>query len=42
VLDATERLLAQRPFSELSVNDIIAEAGISRTSFYAHFDGAWR
>ena len=38
VLDATERLLAQRPFSELSVNDIIDEAGISRTSFYAHFD----
>jgi len=38
VLDATERLLARRPFSELSVNDVIAEAGISRTSFYAHFD----
>jgi TetR/AcrR family transcriptional regulator, ethionamide resistance regulator len=38
VLDATERLLAQRPFSELSVNDLIDEAGISRTSFYAHFD----
>ena len=38
VLDATERLNAQRPFSELSVNDIIDEAGISRTSFYAHFD----
>src|ERR1700761_1249289 len=38
VLDATERLLAQRPFSELSVNDVIDEAGISRTSFYAHFD----
>ncbi len=38
VLDATERLLRQRPFSELSVNDIIDEARISRTSFYAHFD----
>jgi TetR/AcrR family transcriptional regulator, ethionamide resistance regulator len=38
VLDATERLLAERPFSELSVNDIIDEAGTSRTSFYAHFD----
>jgi TetR/AcrR family transcriptional regulator, ethionamide resistance regulator len=38
VLDATERLLARRPFSELSVNDVIDEAGISRTSFYAHFD----
>ena len=33
VLDATER-----PFSELSVNDVLQEAGISRTSFYAHFD----
>jgi TetR/AcrR family transcriptional regulator, ethionamide resistance regulator len=38
VLDATERLLDRRPFSELSVNDVIDEAGISRTSFYAHFD----
>ena len=38
VLDATERLLAQRPFSQLSVNDVIDEAGISRTSFYAYFD----
>ncbi len=38
VLDATERLLARRPFSELSVSDILAEAGVSRTSFYAHFD----
>jgi TetR/AcrR family transcriptional regulator, ethionamide resistance regulator len=38
VLDATERLLAQRPFSELSVNDILEEAGVSRTSFYAYFD----
>lgn len=38
VLDATERLLEERPFSELSVSDMIAAAGISRTSFYAHFD----
>jgi AcrR family transcriptional regulator len=38
VLDATERLLGRRRFSELSVNDVIDEAGISRTSFYAHFD----
>jgi TetR/AcrR family transcriptional regulator, ethionamide resistance regulator len=38
VLDATERLLARRPFSELSVNDVIDEAGVSRTSFYVYFD----
>jgi AcrR family transcriptional regulator len=37
VLAATEGLLAQRRFSELAVNDIIAAAGVSRTSFYAHF-----
>ena len=37
ILDALERLLRARPFSELAVNDIIAEAGVSRTSFYANF-----
>ena len=37
ILEATERLLRERPFSELSVADIIAAAGVSRTSFYAHF-----
>jgi AcrR family transcriptional regulator len=37
ILDATERLLERRRFSELAVSDIIAAAGVSRTSFYAHF-----
>ena len=37
ILDALERLLRERPFSELAVNDIIAEARVSRTSFYANF-----
>lgn len=37
ILDATESLLRERPFGQLSVNDIIAAAGVSRTSFYAHF-----
>jgi TetR/AcrR family transcriptional regulator, ethionamide resistance regulator len=37
VLAATEQLLQERSFGELSVADIIAAAGISRTSFYAHF-----
>lgn len=37
ILAATERLLVQRRLSELSVGDILTEAEISRTSFYAHF-----
>lgn len=37
ILDATERLLRERSFAELSVGDIIDAAGVSRTSFYAHF-----
>lgn len=37
ILAATERLLAARPLHRLSVNDIIAAAGISRSSFYAYF-----
>lgn len=37
ILSATERLLAQRPLNELSVADIVAAAGISRTSFYAYY-----
>jgi AcrR family transcriptional regulator len=37
ILAATERLLVARRLGELSVGDILAEAGISRTSFYAHF-----
>jgi AcrR family transcriptional regulator len=37
ILDATERILRERAFTELAVNDIIAAAGVSRTSFYAHF-----
>ncbi|HET9124915.1 MAG TPA: TetR/AcrR family transcriptional regulator [Solirubrobacteraceae bacterium] len=37
ILTATERLLRERPFGELAVSDIIDVAGVSRTSFYAHF-----
>jgi AcrR family transcriptional regulator len=37
ILAATEQLLRQRALHELSVADIIAAAGISRTSFYAYF-----
>ncbi len=38
ILAATERLLAERPLHELRVAEIIAAAGVSRSSFYAHFD----
>ncbi len=37
VCDATERLLAGRRFTELSVADILGEAGVSRASFYFYF-----
>jgi AcrR family transcriptional regulator len=37
ILAATEQLLREHPLSQLSVSDIIDAAGISRTSFYAHF-----
>lgn len=37
ILEATERLLRERPLHQLSVADIIDEAGVSRTSFYAYF-----
>ena len=37
ILEATERLLRERSFSELAVSDILEAAGVSRTSFYAHF-----
>src|SRR4051812_23832534 len=37
ILAATERLLAERRFDELSVADILAAAGVSRASFYFYF-----
>jgi AcrR family transcriptional regulator len=38
VLDAAERLLAECRLDELTVVDLIQEAGISRASFYVHFE----
>jgi len=38
ILAATEQLLGDQPLNQLSVADIIDAAGISRTSFYAHFN----
>lgn len=37
ILDALERLLASRSLSELDVEQISAEAGITRTRFYAYY-----
>lgn len=34
---AAERLMAERPFTQLSVADVLAEAGVSRASFYFYF-----
>jgi TetR/AcrR family transcriptional regulator, ethionamide resistance regulator len=39
ILGAAERLLRHRPYRELSVEEVMAEAGLSRTVFYRHFDG---
>jgi AcrR family transcriptional regulator len=38
ILDAAEGLLRERPYRELRVEDVMAEAGLSRTVFYRHFD----
>jgi TetR/AcrR family transcriptional regulator, ethionamide resistance regulator len=38
ILAAAERALRERPYRELSVEDVMAETGLSRTAFYRHFD----
>jgi AcrR family transcriptional regulator len=37
ILDALERLLASTPMSEIDVEQVAAEAGITRTRFYHYF-----
>jgi AcrR family transcriptional regulator len=37
ILAAARRLLVERPFSELTVDALMAEAGLKRTIFYRHF-----
>jgi AcrR family transcriptional regulator len=37
ILEATERLLSERMFRDLSIADVMAEAGASRTAFYRYF-----
>ena len=38
ILDATERLLESNVFEQLTVKEILREAGVSTGSFYARFD----
>ena len=37
ILDAARRLLLERPFAELTVDALMAEARLKRTVFYRHF-----
>ncbi|MEA2168956.1 MAG: hypothetical protein QOF76_2256 [Solirubrobacteraceae bacterium] len=39
ILNGAEKLLRDRPYRELSVDALMAEAGLARTVFYRHFDG---
>jgi len=36
-MDAVSRLLGQRRFHELTIDDVMQQAGLSRTVFYRHF-----
>jgi AcrR family transcriptional regulator len=38
ILAAARALLAERPFTELTVGAVMAEAGLARTVFYRHFE----
>jgi len=38
IVAAARTLLAERPFAELTVGALMAEAGLARTVFYRHFD----
>jgi len=37
ILDAAESLIEQRPFAEISVEDVMAATGLGRTAFYRYF-----
>ena len=38
ILDTLARLVADRPIGELTVGEITAEAGVTRSGFYFYFD----
>jgi AcrR family transcriptional regulator len=37
ILDATETLLQERPFNDLTIEDVMASTGLTRTAFYRYF-----
>ena len=37
IMDSLLKLLDERPLSKISVKDIVVECGISRNTFYYHF-----
>src|SRR2546423_5174042 len=37
ILDAAESLLAERPFREMGVDDVMARTGMTRSTFYHYF-----
>lgn len=39
IIDAANRLLRERRYRELTVDEVMTEAGLTRTVFYRHFDG---
>ena len=39
IVAATRELLLDRPFAALTVGDVMARAGLTRTVFYRHFEG---
>ena len=38
ILEAAQQFLRSRPYRELSVETLMADTGLTRTSFYRHFD----
>lgn len=41
LLKAAEEVFSTRSYAATSIEEIIAGAGVGRTSFYRHFDGKW-
>ena len=39
IVAAARALVCERPFSELTVDDLMARADLARTVFYRHYDG---
>ena len=38
LLESLMKLMASRPFAEISIQDLAAEATLNRATFYAHFE----